>query len=74
MLWHEHEIITEDKEMNGMLRWFEFDHLPPALQGVSGEVYGLACSLEALVPDGRGKGGGDEEAVGSEGLLCASCY
>jgi hypothetical protein len=35
-----------------MLKWFDFSHLPVHLQGVSGEFYGLACTLCALVEPG----------------------
>jgi hypothetical protein len=36
----------------GLLRYFEFAHLPEHLQGVSGECFGLACTMVALLPDG----------------------
>lgn len=34
-----------------LLRWFEFDHLPPHLQGVSAPFYRLAHETVALLPD-----------------------
>lgn len=36
----------------GLLRYFEFSHLPEHLHGVSGECFGLACTMIALLPDG----------------------
>ena len=41
-----------------ILKYFEFGHLPPHLQAVSGEVYTLACSMEALLPDSAEKSAG----------------
>jgi len=35
-----------------MLKWFDFGHLPPDSQAVSGEFYALACSIVALVQPG----------------------
>lgn len=35
-----------------MMKWFEFTHLPPDLQAVSGEFYGLACTLVAMTEPG----------------------
>jgi ferritin-like protein len=36
----------------GMLRWFEYAHLPEDLRTVSGLFYDLAHDVTALVPDG----------------------
>lgn len=33
-----------------IFKFFKFDHLPPHLQSVSGEFYGLACKMIALLP------------------------
>ena len=33
-----------------ILQFFEFSHLPPHLQGVSGEFYKMACSIVANIP------------------------
>lgn len=41
-----------------IMKYFEFAHLPPHLQAVSGEAYGLACSMDALLPDGPEKSAG----------------
>lgn len=43
---------------NPIMKYFDFAHLPPHLQAVSGEVYALAHSLNALVPDGPEKSAG----------------
>lgn len=49
---------TEKKTGNPIMKFFEFAHLPPHLQGVSGDVYGLACSLDAQIPDSAEKSAG----------------
>ena len=36
--------------MKNLLQFFEFEHLPPQLQAVSGEFYALACTLAAILP------------------------
>lgn len=41
-----------------IMKYFEFAHLPPHLQAVSGDVYALACSMEAQLPDGAEKSAG----------------
>jgi hypothetical protein len=41
-----------------ILKYFEFAHLPQHLQGVSGDVYTLACSMEAQLPDSPEKSAG----------------
>lgn len=43
---------------NPIMRYFEFAHLPQHLQGVSGDVYGLACSMNAQLPDSAEKSAG----------------
>lgn len=43
---------------NPIMKYFEFGHLPESLQGVSGDVFGLACSMEAQLPDGAEKSAG----------------
>ena len=34
-----------------MIRWFAYDHLPPALQATSQPFYGLAVQLSRDLPD-----------------------
>jgi hypothetical protein len=41
-----------------ILKYFDFAHLPPHLQAVSGEVFSLAYSMEALLPAGPEKSAG----------------
>lgn len=41
-----------------IMKYFDFAHLPPALQGVSGDVYALACSMDSTLPDGPEKSAG----------------
>lgn len=41
-----------------ILKYFDFEHLPKNLQGVSGDVYALAQSMEAQLPDGPEKSAG----------------
>lgn len=41
-----------------IMKYFDFRHLPEHLQGVSGDVYALACSMEAQLPDGPEKSAG----------------
>lgn len=43
---------------NPIMRYFEFGHLPQHLQGVSGDVYALAYSMDAQLPDGPEKSAG----------------
>lgn len=43
---------------NPIMKYFLFSHLPPKLQGVSGDVYALACSMVAQLPDGAEKSAG----------------
>lgn len=35
-----------------MLKWFDFEHLPDHLKGVSGEFCNLACSITAMIEPG----------------------
>lgn len=35
-----------------LLRWFEYEHLPPHLQEVSAECYAVAHNLAGVLPDG----------------------
>lgn len=35
-----------------MMKWFKFEHLPPALQGVSSKFWDVACSLCSMVEPG----------------------
>lgn len=44
--------MTEATQEDRMMKWFEFGHLPEHLQGVSGDFYGLACSICAQVEPG----------------------
>lgn len=41
-----------------ILKYFDFAHLPERLQGVSGDVYAVAYSMEAQLPDGPEKSAG----------------
>lgn len=41
-----------------ILEYFNFSHLPEHLQGVSGDVYALAYSMDAQLPDGPEKSEG----------------
>ena len=41
-----------------IMKYFNFGHLPPHLQGVSGDVYALACSMDASLPDCAEKSAG----------------
>jgi len=41
-----------------ILRYFEYSHLPPHLQGISKQFHGLAHSLEAALPSGAEKSSG----------------
>ena len=43
---------------NPIMRFFEFAHLPPQLRAVSGDVYTLACQMDAQLPDGPEKSAG----------------
>lgn len=43
---------------NPIMRFFEFAHLPNHLQGVSGDVYNLACSMDAQLPESAEKSAG----------------
>jgi hypothetical protein len=41
-----------------ILKFFEFAHLPPNLQAVSGKIYDTACSMDALLPECAEKSAG----------------
>ena len=41
-----------------IMKYFQFSHLPEKLQAISGDVYALACSMEAQLPDGPEKSAG----------------
>ena len=41
-----------------IMKYFEFKHLPEKLQAISGDVFALACSMEAQLPDGAEKSAG----------------
>lgn len=43
---------------NSILKYFAFAHLPPHLQGVSGDVYALAMSMNAQLPESAEKSAG----------------
>jgi hypothetical protein len=43
---------------NPIMRYFEFAHLPPDLHAVSGEIYKVACTMDALLPDSAEKSAG----------------
>ena len=44
--------------MTPIMKYFDFTHLPGDLQGVTGDVYALACSMDAQLPDGPEKSAG----------------
>ena len=44
--------------MNRMLRWFEYEHLPPKLQEISAPVAELARQMDAVLPEGPEKTAG----------------
>lgn len=41
-----------------IMKFFEFAHLPPRLQAVSGPVGELAATMDAMLPDGPEKSAG----------------
>lgn len=41
-----------------IMRYFECDHLPPALRAVSQPVQSLAAEMDATLPDGPEKSAG----------------
>lgn len=41
-----------------IMKYFEFAHLPQHLQAVSGDVYAVACSMDAQLPDCAEKSAG----------------
>lgn len=41
-----------------IMKYFEFAHLPPKLQAVSGDVYALAANMDTNLPDGPEKSAG----------------
>lgn len=43
---------------NPIMRFFEFKHLPPPLQTVSGAVADLATQMDKILPDGPEKSAG----------------
>lgn len=43
------------KPPHDLMQYFEYLHLPVGLQIVSGEVYSLACAMDAIVPNGPQK-------------------
>lgn len=43
---------------NRMLKWFEFEHLPPHLKEISAEVAATAERMDALLPEGAEKTAG----------------
>lgn len=44
--------------MNRMMRWFDFDHLPPKLREVSEPVCALARHVDETLPEGPEKTAG----------------
>jgi hypothetical protein len=57
--------MPEDKDTmkntvqpNPIMKYFQFEHLPLYLQVVSGEIYALACSMDAMLPNGPEKSAG----------------
>jgi hypothetical protein len=54
-----HEPERKHQKMaSPILKYFAFAHLPRDLQGVSGDVYALAHSMEVQLPDGPEKSAG----------------
>ena len=41
-----------------IMKYFKCEHLPEHLKGISGDVYALACSMDAQLPDGPEKSAG----------------
>jgi len=48
----------ENTTENPIMKYFAFDHLPDRLKGVSGDVYALAYSMEAELPNSAEKSAG----------------
>jgi hypothetical protein len=50
----DHRVTIEGRHpaTAALLRWFEYDHLPPHLQAISKPVGDLAHELVELLPDG----------------------
>lgn len=46
-----------------MLKWFDFEHLPPHLKSVSKRFCELACDIEHMIP------GGPERTIAFRKLL-----
>lgn len=44
--------------MNRMLRWFDYEHLPPRLQEISRPIGELARQMDAALPEGPEKTAG----------------
>lgn len=55
--------------MNRLLQFFEYEHLPPALQNVSKEFHSTAHWMDENVPDGPEKTAGLRKLL--EGKDCA---
>jgi hypothetical protein len=55
---HEGSVAGEPRVANPIMKYFNFRHLPEHLQGVSGDVYALACSMDAQLPNGPEKSAG----------------
>lgn len=41
-----------------IMKYFDFARLPEHLKGVSGDVFALACAMDAQLPDGPEKSAG----------------
>jgi hypothetical protein len=52
------EVTSDAPSANPIMRFFAFAHLPDHLKLVSGEVFRLACSMDALLPNGAEKSAG----------------
>ena len=50
--------MTKETNMNPIMKYFEFKHLPEKLKGVSIEFYNLAWIMENQIPDGPEKSAG----------------
>lgn len=51
-------LIPEQSEPQGIMRYFEFKHLPPKLQTISQPIGELAALMNATLPDGPEKSAG----------------
>ena len=50
--------VTQPDKPHYLIRYFEYGHLPEALQIVSARMYGIAIYMDAQLPDGPEKSAG----------------